>query len=126
MFGAHKSQPMEFLMRALIRLGLLIALALLTPARAQADPQDITLTCVRQNHEFSLKIGLGRFTAIHFIPHADQSAASVAREYFAKADSVDPEKVIPAMSQVEHQAPQGHVNISGENNHNSMFRAARG
>jgi ABC-type branched-subunit amino acid transport system substrate-binding protein len=35
----------------------------------------------------------------------------------AKADSTDPEKVIPALSQVEFEAPQGHVNISAENNH---------
>jgi len=35
----------------------------------------------------------------------------------AKADSTDPEKVIPALSQVEFDAPQGHVNISAENNH---------
>ena len=35
----------------------------------------------------------------------------------AKAGSTDPEKIIPALSQVEHEAPQGRVNISAENNH---------
>jgi hypothetical protein len=35
----------------------------------------------------------------------------------AKADSTDPEKVIPALSQVDHDAPQGHVNIDATNNH---------
>jgi ABC-type branched-subunit amino acid transport system substrate-binding protein len=46
----------------------------------------------------------------------------------AKADTTDPEKVVPALSQVEFAAPQGHVNISAENNHmlaNSIVARAK-
>ncbi len=35
----------------------------------------------------------------------------------AKAGSTDVEKVIPALSQVEFAAPQGHVNMSAQNHH---------
>ena len=46
----------------------------------------------------------------------------------AKAGSTDVEKVIPALSQVEFDAPQGHVNFSAENNHmlaNSILAKAK-
>ncbi len=35
----------------------------------------------------------------------------------AKADSTEDDKVIAALPMVEHEAPEGHVNISAENNH---------
>jgi hypothetical protein len=45
-----------------------------------------------------------------------------------KADSTDVEKVIPALSQVSFEAPQGHVNMSAQNNHmrsNSLLARAK-
>lgn len=54
---------------------------------------------------------------INAIGEATYAAVWLYAKAVAKADSVDPEKVIPAMSQVEHEAPQGHVNLAAENNH---------
>ena len=54
---------------------------------------------------------------INAIGEATYAATWLYAKAVAKAGSTDPEKVIPALSQVEHDAPQGHVNISAENNH---------
>jgi ABC-type branched-subunit amino acid transport system substrate-binding protein len=54
---------------------------------------------------------------INAIGEATYAATWLYAKAVAKAGSADPEKVIPALSQVEHDAPQGHVNISAENNH---------
>jgi YHS domain-containing protein len=75
-------------MRGLIKIGFVGALSLLTPALAQAEPQDVALTCVRQDHEFTLKMGLGRYTAVHFLPRTDEGASAVVKEYFEKAPTV--------------------------------------
>ena len=54
---------------------------------------------------------------INAIGEATYAATWLYAKAVAKAGSTDPEKVIPALSHVEHDAPQGHVNISAENNH---------
>src|SRR5260370_35136848 len=64
---------------------------------------------------FSAKWGANK--PINAIGEATYSAVWLYAKAIAKAGSVDPEKVIPAMSQVEHEAPQGHVNLSAKNNH---------
>ncbi len=76
-------------MRRLTPAYLLAALVMLSPTLAQAEPQDVTLTCVRQDHQFTLKMGLGKYTAVHFLPHPDQADATKAvQEYFDKAPTL--------------------------------------
>lgn len=64
---------------------------------------------------FAAKFGADK--PINAIGEATYAAVWLYAKAVAKANSTDPELVIPAMSQVEHAAPQGHVNILGENNH---------
>jgi ABC-type branched-subunit amino acid transport system substrate-binding protein len=54
---------------------------------------------------------------IDAIGEATYAAAWLYTLAVAKAGSTDPEKVIPALAQVEYDAPQGRVNISATNNH---------
>lgn len=54
---------------------------------------------------------------INAIGEATYAATWLYAKAVAKADSTEDDKVIAAISQVEHEAPQGHVNISAENNH---------
>jgi urea transport system substrate-binding protein len=54
---------------------------------------------------------------INAIGEATYAATWLYAKAVAKADSTDDAKVIAAISQVEHNAPQGRVNISAENNH---------
>lgn len=64
---------------------------------------------------FHAKFGAGK--PINAIGEATYAATWLYAKAVAKAGSTDNEKVIAAISQVEHEAPQGHVNISAENNH---------
>jgi urea transport system substrate-binding protein len=54
---------------------------------------------------------------INAIGEATYTATWLYANAVAKADSTDPEKVIPALGQVDFDAPQGHVNIDPKNNH---------
>ena len=54
---------------------------------------------------------------INAIGEATYAATWLYAKAVAKADSTDDAKVIAAISKVEHNAPQGRVNISAENNH---------
>ncbi|MBM3505666.1 MAG: ABC transporter substrate-binding protein [Alphaproteobacteria bacterium] len=59
----------------------------------------------------------GSASPINAIGEATYDAVWLYAKAIELADSVDPEKVIPAMSQVEFDAPQGHVNLLASNNH---------
>jgi urea transport system substrate-binding protein len=71
------------------------------------------------NNDFKARFAAkwGADKPINAIGEATYTAVWLYAKAIAKADSVDPEKVIPAMSQVDYKAPQGHVNLSAENNH---------
>lgn len=64
---------------------------------------------------FEAKFGSAK--PINAIGEATYDAVWLYAKAIELADSVDPEKVIPAMSQVEFEAPQGHVNLLAANNH---------
>ena len=71
------------------------------------------------NNEFVKRFAkkFGADAPINAIGEATYAGTWLYAKAVAKAGSTDPEKVIPALSQVEHDAPQGHVNISAKNNH---------
>jgi urea transport system substrate-binding protein len=54
---------------------------------------------------------------INAIGEATYDAAWLYAKAVAKADSTDDDKVVAAISKVDFQAPQGHVNIWAQNNH---------
>ena len=83
-----------------------------------------------KNKEFVAKYQakFGANKPINAIGEAAYDAAWLYSLAVAKAGSTDVEKVIPALSQVEFDAPQGHVNFSAENNHmlaNSILAKAK-
>ncbi|HZT18111.1 MAG TPA: substrate-binding protein [Dongiaceae bacterium] len=70
----------------------------------------------------------GKDKPINAIGEAAYDALHLYALAVEKAGSTDVEKVIPALSQVAFEAPQGHVNISAANNHmrcNSILARAR-
>lgn len=74
---------------------------------------------------YQAKFGAGK--PINAIGEAAYDAAWLYALAVEKADSTDVEKVIPALSQVSFEAPQGHVNMSAQNNHmrsNSLLARA--
>lgn len=72
-----------------------------------------------KNKEFveSYRAKFGADKPINAIGEATYAATWLYAKAIAKAGSTDDDKVVAAMSEVEHEAPQGHVNISAENNH---------
>lgn len=54
---------------------------------------------------------------INAIGESTYAATWLYAKAVAKADSTDDDKVIAALPTVEHEAPEGHVNISAENYH---------
>jgi urea transport system substrate-binding protein len=72
-----------------------------------------------QNQTFieSYQAKFGQGAPINAIGEAAYDAVWLYALAVAKADSTETEKVIPALSQVEFDAPQGHVNFSAKNNH---------
>ncbi|HLR12550.1 MAG TPA: substrate-binding protein, partial [Burkholderiaceae bacterium] len=74
---------------------------------------------------YHAKFGAGK--PINAIGESAYDAAWLYCLAVAKAGTTDVEKVIPALSQVEFEAPQGHVNFSAHNNHmrsNSLLARA--
>lgn len=74
---------------------------------------------------YHAKFGEGK--PINAIGECAYDAAWLYSLAVAKAGTTDVEKVIPALSQVEFEAPQGHVNFSARNNHmrsNSLLARA--
>jgi ABC-type branched-subunit amino acid transport system substrate-binding protein len=71
------------------------------------------------NKDFVQRYGakFGADKPINAIGEATYAATWLYAKAVAKADSTDDDKVIAAISQVEHEAPEGRVNISAENNH---------
>jgi urea transport system substrate-binding protein len=59
----------------------------------------------------------GKDKPINAIGEATYTATWLYAKAVAKADSTDPVKVVQAFSQVDFDAPQGHVNLSAANNH---------
>lgn len=83
-----------------------------------------------QNKDFiaryQAKFGAGK--PINAIGEAAYDATWLYALAVEKAGSTDVEKVIPALSQVSFEAPQGHVNMSAQNNHmlsNSLLARAK-
>jgi ABC-type branched-subunit amino acid transport system substrate-binding protein len=65
--------------------------------------------------KYQKRFGEGKL--VNAIAEATYAATWLYAKAVAKADSVDTEKVIDAVSQVDFAAPQGHVNISAKNQH---------
>lgn len=66
----------------------LAGIAVLTSAPSLAapiQPETIPLTCVRQDHEFTLAQAPGRTIAVHFVPHPEHpECTAFVREYFQR------------------------------------------
>ena len=54
---------------------------------------------------------------INAIGESTYAATWLYAKAVAKAGSTEDDKVIAALPTVEHEAPEGHVNIAAENNH---------
>lgn len=65
--------------------------------------------------KYQARFGAGKL--VNAIAEATYAAAWLYAKAVAEADSVDTEKVIDAISKVDFEAPQGHVNILAKNQH---------